>query len=88
MTVNMEDKEPVDFFHLFFDGHILDLIHRETVQYIEEYLERDDEYLQAHPKARAHDGEWIHMGVEVVHREGEPGRDWTCTSHGGGSGGR
>ena len=55
MTVDMEDKEPVDFFHLFFDGHILDLIHRETVRYTEQYLEREDEYLQAHPKARAHD---------------------------------
>ena len=56
VVLGMEDKEQIDFFHLFFDGQILDLIHRETIRYTDQYLEREKEHLQAHPKARAH--EW------------------------------
>ena len=51
----MANKEPHDFFHLFFDGRVLDLIHRETTRYTDQYLQREEEYLQEHPKARAHD---------------------------------
>ena len=56
MVVSMEDKDPVDFFHLLFDGQVLDLIHKETMRYADQYLEREREFLQEHPKARAH--EW------------------------------
>ena len=56
MVVNMEDKDPVDYFHLFFDERVLDLIHKETVRYTDQYLERESEFLEEHPKARAH--EW------------------------------
>ena len=53
---HMENKEPIDFFHVFFDGRVLDLIHRETTRYTQQYLEREREHLDAHPQARAH--EW------------------------------
>ena len=53
---HMENKEPIDFFHVFFDGRVLDLIHRETTRYTQQYLEREKEHLDAHPQARAH--EW------------------------------
>ena len=53
---DMEDKEPIDFFHLFFDQRVLDLIHRETTRYTNQYLEREKEHLDTHPRARAH--EW------------------------------
>ena len=52
----MENKEPIDFFHVFFDGRVLDLIHRETTGYTQQYLEREKEHLDAHPQVRAH--EW------------------------------
>ena len=52
----MEDKAPIDFFRLFFDGQVLDLIHSETRRYVDQYLESKREHLQQHPKARAH--EW------------------------------
>ena len=52
----MEDKAPIDFFRMFFDGEVLDLIHSETSRYVDQYLEREREHLQQHPKARAH--EW------------------------------
>ena len=52
----MEDKDPIDFFRLFFDGQVLDLIHSETSRYVDQYLAREREHLQQHPKARAH--EW------------------------------
>ena len=52
----MEEKSPIDFFRLFFDGRVLGLIHSESVRYAEQYMERESEHLQQHPKARAH--EW------------------------------
>ena len=51
----MEDKSPIDF-RLFFGSQVLQLIHTETQSYTYQYLEREKEYLEAHPKARAH--EW------------------------------
>ena len=56
VVAGMEDKSPVDFFRLFFSGQVLDLIHRETKRYTEQYLKKEREYLQQHPKGRAH--EW------------------------------
>ena len=52
----MRDKAPVDYFRLFFDDRVMDLILQETTQYAEQYLEREREYLETHPHARAH--EW------------------------------
>ena len=53
---HMENKEPIDFFHVFFDGRVLHLIHRETTRYTQQYLQREKEHLDAHPQARVH--EW------------------------------
>ena len=50
---DMTDKEPIDFFHLFFDQRVLDLIHSETIRYTAQYLEREREHLDTHPRARA-----------------------------------
>ena len=55
IVVNMEDKDPIDFFHLFLDRWVLDLLHKETMRYTDQYLEREREFLQKHPKARAHE---------------------------------
>ena len=52
----MEDSAPIDFFRLFFTGRVLNLIHSETTRYVDQYMEREREYLQQHPRARAH--EW------------------------------
>jgi hypothetical protein len=52
----MEEKSPIDFFRLFFSAQVLHLIHSETQRYTEQYLEREREHLQQHPRARAH--EW------------------------------
>ena len=52
----MEGKAPVDFFRLMFDDRVMNLILMETNRYASQYLEREKEHLQSHPKARAH--EW------------------------------
>ena len=52
----MTEKSPIDFFRLFFSEQVLNLIETETRQYTEQYLRRESDYLQQHPKARAH--EW------------------------------
>ena len=52
----MAEKSPIDFFGLFFSEQVLDLIETETRRYTEQYLRRESDYLQQHPKARAH--EW------------------------------
>ena len=46
---------PIDFFRLMFDDSVFDLILTETERYASQYLERESEYLDNHPKARAHD---------------------------------
>ena len=46
---------PVDFFRLMFDGDVLNLIFTETNRYASQYLQREREHLESHPKARAHD---------------------------------
>ena len=53
---DMRDKEPVDFFCVFFDHQVMNLILVETTRYAEQYLEKEKEHLQAHPYARAN--EW------------------------------
>lgn len=38
-----------------FDDQVFDLILTETNRYAVQYLEREKEFLESHPKARAHD---------------------------------
>ena len=52
----MEASSPIDFFRLLFSSQVLSLIHSETDRYARQYLQRKEEYLQEHPRARAH--EW------------------------------
>ena len=42
---DMEDKSPINFFRLLFSGQVLDLIYRETRRYIDQYREREKEYI-------------------------------------------
>ena len=53
----LEGKSPVEFFRLFFCSQVLSLIQCETNRYAQQYLEKKEEYLRQHPKARAK--EWI-----------------------------
>ena len=46
---------PVDCFLQLFDKDVLELIHKESLQYLEQYLEGNKEYLDQHPKARVHE---------------------------------
>ena len=64
---NMVNKEPIDFFRMFFDGQVLDLILQETTRYTEQYLEREKEHLDAHPQARAH--EWLRAPLSLKELE-------------------
>ena len=52
---DMTDKAPVDFFRLFFDERVIDLILTETTCYADRYLGREKEHLDTHPYARTHD---------------------------------
>ena len=52
---DMDGKLPIDYFRLMFDDRVLNLILTETTRYAEQYLEREEAYLEQHPKARAHD---------------------------------
>ena len=53
----MTEKSPLDFFRLFFSNDVMDLLFEETKRYIDQYLEREREYMQRHPQCRAH--EWL-----------------------------
>ena len=53
---DMSDGEPVDFFRLFFDERVIQLLLDETTRYANQYLQRETEHLRTHPHARAH--EW------------------------------
>ena len=46
----------MDFFRLLFSDSVFALILRETNLYAEQYFEREREFFEAHPQARAH--EW------------------------------
>lgn len=50
---------PTDYFSLFFTE---DVIHQESLRYAQQQMP-SDEYLQQHPKARAH--EWIRKPMEL-----------------------
>ena len=46
---------PVDCFLQLFDENILEHIHKESLSYLEQYIEDNKEYLDQHPKARVHE---------------------------------
>ena len=52
---DLNAESPVDFFLKLFDSSVLELIHRETLRYLDQYLEDNKEYLEEHPKARVHE---------------------------------
>lgn len=51
----MNVQSPVDCFLSLFDMGVLELIQKETVRYLEQYLEDNKDYLEEHPKARVHE---------------------------------
>ena len=57
---------PVDFFRLMFDDRVFDLILTETNRYADQYLEREKEYLESHPKARAHEWRKTELTIKEV----------------------
>ena len=52
----MEEKSPLEFFRLLFNDGVMDVLFSETRRYIQQYLDREQDYTYAHPQARAH--EW------------------------------
>ena len=54
VAADLNVRTPVDCFLKLFDMSVLEHIHRETVRYLEQYLEDNKEYLEEHPKARVH----------------------------------
>ena len=46
---DMSDGEPVDFFRLFFDERVIQLLLDETTRYANQYLQRETEHLRTHP---------------------------------------
>ena len=55
VAAHSSGQSPVDFFLQLIDDDILQMIHRETVRYLEQYMEDNKEYLDEHPKARVHE---------------------------------
>ena len=54
VAAHIKDLSPVDCFLQLFDQRTLELLHTETLRYLEQYLE-DKEYSDEHPNARVHD---------------------------------
>ena len=48
---HLNAESPVDFFLKLFDSSVLELIHRETLRYLDQFLED----LKEHLKARVHE---------------------------------
>ena len=55
VAARLSGQSPVDFFLQLIDDDILQMIHRETVRYLEQYMEDNKDYLDEHPKARVHE---------------------------------
>ena len=49
---DMSNKQPGDFFDLFFSDDVMANIHQETSRYAQQYLENKAEHLQQHPHSR------------------------------------
>ena len=59
----MASKDPVDYFHLLFDQSLKLLIHEHTTLYAQQYLQKQEQYLNTHPSARAHD--WVRSPMSL-----------------------
>ena len=55
VAAHLSGQSPVDFFLQLIDDDILQMIHRETVRYLEQYMDDNKDYLDEHPKARVHE---------------------------------
>ena len=66
MIPDTDGMAPVDFFRLMFDGDVLNLIFTETNRYASQYLEREREHLESHPKARAHDWKKKELTIKEI----------------------
>ena len=62
----MTSTEPVDFFNLFFNEDVKNLIHSQSTLYAEQYITDNEEYLSQHPNARAHDWKRNPMTLKEV----------------------
>ena len=51
---NTDELTPVDYFRLFFDERVIELIFTETRRYAQQYLAKNRQHLDSHPHARAH----------------------------------
>ena len=59
-------EKPLDFFNLFFTPDVKEHIHTETCRYAQQQLEINEEYLQQHTHARAHEWKRNPMKLEEV----------------------
>ena len=62
----MTSKDPVDFSNLLLDKEVKKLIHTQMTLYADQYMRRRREYLDEHPKARAHDWQCNPMTLKEV----------------------
>ena len=63
---NTDGMAPIDFFRLMFDDRVLNLVFTETSRYASQYLEREKEHLESHPKARAHDWRKTELTIKEI----------------------
>ena len=54
-TTNLSSKEPIEVFDELFTHEITNKILVETNRYANQYIDSHEEYLELHPRARAHD---------------------------------
>ena len=52
---HIKDFSPMDCFLQLFDQWALELLHKETLRYLEQYLKDNKEYLDQHPNARVYE---------------------------------
>lgn len=52
LKIDMRGKDPVDFFDLFFNNEVKDLIHTESRRYADQQLTNNAHFLEEHKKAR------------------------------------
>ena len=51
----MMGKSPVDFFNLLFSKEIKENIWTETTGFADQYIQKHDNFIDSHSKARVHD---------------------------------
>ena len=55
LKASMTGTAPIDFFDLFFNNEVKDLIHTETTRYADQRLTNNAAFLETHKHARGHD---------------------------------